>query len=193
MVERYGIYHSKVEPLQGEIRNEKQIIEDKKKGTFLGNEYIITELCQILPLYGLTFKRNEYFILWRDPQLKDKINYLKEQKLFINKYAKMNSYFESSTEKALEIINRKKYNKIILISSIGEELSGKKFVVVARKILEFDVLVLFYSNNSKDLTQLQDFPNTLYFSNNDFYKDYILNYNYNGLIELKNKIDKYII
>ena len=67
MVERYGIYHSKVEPLQGEIRNEKQIIEDKKKGTFLGNEYIITELCQILPLYGLTFKRNEYFILWRDP------------------------------------------------------------------------------------------------------------------------------
>ena len=64
----------------------------------------------------------------------------------------MNSYFESSTEKALEIINRKKYNKIILISSIGEELSGKKFVVVARKILEFDVLVLFYSNNSKDLT-----------------------------------------
>ena len=141
-----------MEPLQGEIRNEKQIIEDKKKGTFLGNEYIITELCQILPLYGLTFKRNEYFILWRDPQLKDKINYLKEQKLFINKYAKMNSYFESSTEKALEIINRKKYNKIILISSIGEELSGKKFVVVARKILEFDVLVLFYSNNSKDLT-----------------------------------------
>ena len=56
-----------MEPLQGEIRNEKQIIEDKKKGTFLGNEYIITELCQILPLYGLTFKRNEYFILWRDP------------------------------------------------------------------------------------------------------------------------------
>ena len=53
----------------------------------------------------------------------------------------MNSYFESSTEKALEIINRKKYNKIILISSIGEELNDKKFVEVARKILEFDVLV----------------------------------------------------
>ena len=45
----------------------------------------------------------------------------------------MNAYLEDSLEKALEIIKRKKYNKIILISNIGLDKAGKKFVEVARK------------------------------------------------------------
>ena len=54
---------------------------------------------------------------------------------FINKYAKMNAYFESNTEKALEIIKRKKYNKIILISNVGPNFGGKTFVEEARQII----------------------------------------------------------
>ena len=38
-------------------------------------------------------------------------------------------------------------NKIILITSVGMDLSGKKFVEIARKILGFDVVVLFFSSN----------------------------------------------
>ena len=40
----------------------------------------------------------------------------------------MNAYFESSLERALEIIKRKRNNKIILISNIGLDSAGKKFV-----------------------------------------------------------------
>ena len=194
MVQKYGIHFAKVEATKGQVRKKDEIIEYKKKGKFLGNEYVITEFCQILPLYGLTFKRNEYFVLWRDPNFKGKNYYsdfLKDRKLFINKYAKMNAYFESNTEKALEIIKRKKYNKIILISSIGLDLSGKKFVEVARKILGFDVIVLFFSANRKHFSWLQNFPNCLYTSHADFYKDYILNYNKDGLQKLKEKIEKF--
>ena len=82
-------------------------------------------------------------------------------------------------------------DKIILISNIGLDLSGKKFVEIARKILGFDVVVLFFSQNQKHFSWLQNFPNALYTNNNNFYKEYIMNYNYEGLINLKNKIQNY--
>ena len=102
----------------------------------------------------------------------------------------MNVYFEDSLEKALEIIKRKKYNKIILISNIGLDKSGKKFVEVARKILGFNVVVLFFSQNKSHFSWIQNFPNVLYTNNASFYKDYIMNYNEKGLKDLKNKVEK---
>ena len=194
MVEKNGVHYARIEPEYGQLRNKEEIISDIKKGKFLGTEYVITEKEQILPLYGLTFKRNEYLIIWRDSHFKganefDK--FLEEQKLFIYEYAKMNAYFESSIEKALELIQRKKYNKIILISNIGLDLSGKRFVEIARKILGFNVMVLFYSKNKNHLSCLQNFPNALFTDNSNFYQEYILNYNESGLLNLKKKIETY--
>jgi len=86
MVEKDGIHFAKVELYQGRVRERTQIIEDAKKGKFLGNENVITEFNQILPLYGLAFRRNEYFIIWRDNHFKGNNEYskfLKERKLFI--------------------------------------------------------------------------------------------------------------
>ena len=193
MVEKYGINFSRVGPYKEKMKEKSEIIEDIKKRKFLGNEYVITEFDQILPLYGLTFKRNEYFVIWRDNHFKGNNEYsdfLKERKLFIYEYAKMNVYFEDSIEKALEIIKRKKYNKIILISNIGLDKSGKKFIEVARKILGFNVVVLFFSQNKSHLSWIKNFPNALYTNNASFYKDYIMNYNEKGLKDLKNKIEK---
>ena len=194
MVEKNGVHYARIEPEYGQVRNKEEIISDIKKGKFLGTEYVITEKEQILPLYGLTFKRNEYLIIWRDSHFKganefDK--FLEEQKLFIYEYSKMNACFESGIEKALELIQRKKYNKIILISNIGLDLSGKRFVEIARKILGFNVMVLFYSKNKSHLSWLQNFPNALFTDNSNFYQEYILNYNESGLLNLKKKIETY--
>ena len=194
MVEKNGVHYARIEPEYGQVRNKEEIISDIKKGKFLGTEYVITEKEQILPLYGLTFKRNEYLIIWRDSHFKganEFYKFLEEQKLFIYEYAKMNAYFESSIEKALELIQRKKYNKIILISNIGLDLSGKRFVEIARKILGFNVMVLFYSKNKNHLSWLQNFPNVLFTDNSNFYQEYILNYNESGLLNLKKKIETY--
>ena len=192
MVEKGGVHFARVEPKHGQVRKKEDIIKDTEKGKFLGTEYVITEMEQILPLYGLTFKRNEYFVIWRDNHFKGQNNfskYLKERQLFIFQHAQMNAYFESSSEKALDIIKRKKNNKIILISNIGLDLAGKKFVEVARKILGFNVMVLFFSANSKHFSWLQNFPNALYTSSDDFYKKYILNYNKDGLLNLKKEVE----
>ena len=194
MVEKNGVHYARIEPEYGQVRNKEEIISDIKKGKFLGTEYVITEKEQILPLYGLTFKRNEYLIIWRDSHFEGSsmfYEFLEEQKLFIYEYAKMNAYFESSIEKALELIQRKKYNKIILISNIGLDLSGKRFVEIARKILGFNVMVLFYSKNKSHLSWLQNFPNVLFTDNSNFYQEYILNYNESGLLNLKKKIEIY--
>ena len=194
MVEKEGIHFVRVEPSKGQyLKSESDVENSRKEGKFIGTEYVITEMDQILPLYGLTLRRNEYFILWRDGNFKGQnewTKYLKERKMFIYKEAKLNVFFESNTEKALELIKRKKYNKIILISSCQGEV-GKKFVDLARKILGFNVVVLFYSANENNLKWIQNYPNALYTNNESFFRKYITNYNKDGLNKLKNEMNNY--
>jgi hypothetical protein len=194
MVEENGINFIEVETIHGHaLESEGDIDFSKKKGNFIGNEYVITEMDQILPLYGLTLRRNEYLVVWRDPCFDNENewnDFLEERKMFIYKESKMNAFFVGSVEKGLEIVQRKRYNKIILISNIGKDLSGKKFVEVARKILGFDAMVLFFSNNNSHFGWLQKFPNALYTCQNNFYEKYITNYNKNGLIQLKKEVEK---
>ena len=55
----------------------------------------------------------------------------------------------------------------------------------------FNVVVLFFSQNQKHLSWLQNFPNALYTNDASFYKDYIMNYNAKGLLNLKAKIENF--
>ena len=193
MVEKNGVHFVRVNADNGSVKNKKKIIEDQRQVKFMGTEYVITEEDQFLPLYGLTLKRNEYFVVWRDGNFDgDNIHaaFLNERKQFIYKQAKMNGFFDSNSERLLEIIKRKKYNKIILLSNCGVDLSGKKFVEIARKILGFDAMVLFFSANEKHLEWIQKFPNALYTNNSSFYEKYITNYNEKGLNKLKDEIEK---
>ena len=57
--------------------------------------------------------------------------------------AKYNIYPCETSEEALELVNRKKYNKIILISNVGSDIGGKKFIDKAREIIGNDVIVYF--------------------------------------------------
>ena len=192
-VEKYGVHLAKVELNIGQLKNTKEATEKKQKGKFVDTEYVITEQDQILPIFGLTLKRNEYFIVWRDNNFKGFnvfSEYLKNLKNITHEFSQFNSYFVDSTEKALDIIKRKKFNKIILISSIGRDLSGKRFVEIARKILGFEVVVLFFSANKSHLSWIQNFPNALFTNELGFYKDYIMNYNEKGLLALKKKTEE---
>ena len=193
MVERDYIHFARIKQFEPKIKNQEEIKSEDKKGKFIGNIFVLTEIDQMLPLYGLTFKRNEYIVIWRDPNFSGEnkySEYLKEAKMYLYKNENINVYFESCTEKALDLINRKKFNKIILISSIGLDLSGKTFVEAARKILGFDIMVLFFSSNNKHLEWIQNFPNALYTNNIKFYQEYIRNYNEKGLKNLKKDIEK---
>ena len=96
-------------------------------------------------------KRNEFCVIWRDNNFSEKPVYnnnfdkifkdfLKERMKYIEQAAKYNIYPCETSEEALELIKRKKYNKIILISNVGNDLGGKKFIEQARKIIGSDVI-----------------------------------------------------
>ena len=164
---------------------------DKKN--FLYNEYVISEEYQILPLYTITLRRNEYCVLWRDPNFEGKNDFsefLRNMKQLCIKKTNMNFYYETSTEEALKFILRRKYDKVILITSIGKDLSGKRFIEVARKIYGIDIIVLFFSNNMKHLEWIQNFNNCLYTNKADIYEQYITNFNESSLKNLKKKVEE---
>jgi DNA-binding response OmpR family regulator len=103
-------------------------------------------------------KRNEFCVIWRDTNFSSKPVYfneydkkfktfLKNRKNYIEKKAIYNIYLCETTSKALKLIKRKKYNKIILISNIGNNLNGKKIIDEARKIIKNDTIVLLMDKN----------------------------------------------
>ena len=188
-----GIHIIKVKADSRQIINEQDLNKEKLNGNFIANEYVISEKEQILPLFNLDFNKNQDLIIWRDPSYNTNTPYenmFKYSKLFIYENYKMNLYFENSLEKAFELVKRKKFNKIILISNIGKDLSGKRFVEISRKILGFPIIILFFSNNSSHLSWLKDFPNVLFTNNKNIIQQYIINYNEKGLLSLKNEIEK---
>ena len=113
---------------------------------------------QICPFISAKLKRNEYCVIWRDnnfssnPVYKNEFDeifkkFLSERIKYIKQVAKYNIYPFEISEEALKLIERKKYNKIILISNVGSDFGGKKFVDIARKIIGNEVIVLFLAYN----------------------------------------------
>ena len=157
-------------------------IPDQSK--FYGTEYVINNMEQIYPFIGLKLKRDEYCVIWRDNNFTskpvycnkfDKIfkNFLKERMKYINQMAKFNIYPCETSEEALKLISRKKYNKIILISNIGIDLEGKKFIINARKIIGNDVIALFLAYNIDHLNWVKNFKNALFSNEPEFYEKYL--------------------
>ena len=71
MVQKNGIHFIRVKSEHGQvIKDSITSLEERKNGKFIVNEYVITELEQICPLYAIKIKRNEYFLLWRDINFK---------------------------------------------------------------------------------------------------------------------------
>ena len=151
---------------------------------FVGTEYVIWDLDQICPFISAKLKRNEYCVIWRDnnfssnPVYNNKFDeifkkFLKERIKYINQKAKYNIYPCETSEEALKLVERKKYNKIILISNVGSDLGGKKFVENARKIIGNDVIVLFLAYNTAHLKWIKDYKNALFSNDPKFYEEYL--------------------
>ena len=155
---------------------------DKTK--FYGTEYVIWESTQICPFIAAKLKRKEYCVIWRDNNFSSKPVYnnefdeifkkfLAERINYIEQYAEMNIYPCETTKEALDLIKRKKYNKIILISNVGTDLGGKTFIDEARKILNNDVLALFLAYNIAHLDWIKNYKNALFSNESSFYEEYL--------------------
>ena len=163
---------------------ELETIEKPDFKTFVGTEYVIWDLEQICPYISIKFKREEYCVIWRDGNLSEEelhnngygqvFNYyLKERIEYIKQSTKYNIYPCKTTEEALKLVKRKKYNKIILLSNIGPNYEGKLFVDEARKIIQNDVIVLFITFSESHLKWITRYKNALFSNDPDFYKEYL--------------------
>jgi hypothetical protein len=92
---------------------------------------------------------------------------------YIKQVAKYNIYPCETSEEALKLVERKKYNKIIIISNVGDDLAGKEFVNNARKIIGNDVIALFLAYNEKHLDWIKNYKNAIFSNEAKFYEEYL--------------------
>ena len=164
-------------------------IKGMDKSRFYSREYIIGNTSQILPLMHITIKRNEYCVIWRDNNLSpkavwndkyDKIfkDFLKKRMEYISQFAKFNIYPCITTEEALNLVEKKRFNKIILMSNVGKKIGenkyeGSDFVDKARKIIGNDVITLFLAYMDKHLKWIKDYKNSMFSNIEQFHEQYL--------------------
>jgi hypothetical protein len=201
-VEKNGINYIEVDGGSGIVINEKNEVyndgshkfEKISKDRFIGREYCITCKEQIYPLYGLNFQRVDYCVVWKDSNFGNSFIWdepLRKNKELIKEMTGYNLYTESNIKEALKLIWRKRFNKIILITNVGENLEGKKFVDKVRKILEFNVMVLFFTDNFNHLNWIKDYPNSLFCTDDYTLKNYIFNFNEKGINTIKEQVKEF--
>jgi len=203
------VYNDDYTPKTNEINfayagmNELETILDKEpeKTKFYGTEYVINDLNQICPFMSLKLKRDEYCVIWRDNNFSNKPIYgneydvifkkfLKERIKYINQMGNFNIYPCESSEEALKLIKRKKYNKIILISNVGKDLGGKEFINMARNVIGNDVISLFLAYDIDHLEWIKNYKNALFSNEPEFYEKYLNCFYDKNLKECKQSIIK---
>ena len=115
---------------------------------FIQNIYRINDKDQMLPLYAINLRRIEYLIIWRDNNFNksNQNNYENFDKILqlIQRFAyrEINSkiYYVNTTEEVLRLIDKKKYDKIIIITNGGN--NGEEFINESRKILGANSIAL---------------------------------------------------
>lgn len=169
---------------------------------FIQNEYLISDKNQMIPIYAINLRRIEYLIIWRDNNF-DKSNpnnyknydkmlkFNEEMQRFAYREINSKIYYANSTEEALKIVDRKKYNKIILITNGGN--NGNEFIIKARKIIGANTVALVSCFIPKrHIKWVSQLPNTLISHEMNFFKDFLISSvleKKNKIIELKNKIE----
>lgn len=141
-------------------------------------------------IMDINLKRNEYYILWRDPCFKEKNEYYYDLQSIISfcfEEVNMTVYCIESTELALKFLKDRIKDKIIFITSIEKNKQGKRFIEIVRKIYGFNIIVLFYSNNRDHFSWIKDFPNCLYDEEEEIFKKYLTKYNEEDLKKLRKK------
>jgi hypothetical protein len=161
------------------------MLTEPYKYKFCGREYKIGHLNQIGPLICFRLRRNKFCIIWRDKNFasipvyfndydKKFKEFLEEMKEYAGKF---NLYPCITTDEALSLVERKKYNKIILISNVGNNNEGINFIEEARKIIGNDVIALFIGYFSQHANIIQKLKNALFSNEREFIKEYLKCFN----------------
>lgn len=133
--------------------------------------------------------RSDYFILWKDENITNSENseYMKD----LSKKIEVNVYFKSSVDEALNLIRLKKYNKIKLITNGGHELTGKKLIQEARKIIGSNFLCFVFASNDRHLNWVLDMENVIFTTIPKVFKEFAeLKMNMNDVLNFIRRLEE---
>ena len=167
VVNSCGIHHAFV----GSSNNYEPIKEGEEDYNYItANEFVFPNKYQIIPVYSFTVMRKDYFILWKDENIEnsENTNYMKE----LQEKREVNVYFSKSVDEALEIIKRKKKNKIKLITNGGYNLTGKKLIEEARKIIDSNFVCFVFASCIDHIEWVSRMENVLFASSASHFRDF---------------------
>ena len=196
------LYHLRIAKVKADT--DKVISEEELIGynEYIQNEYLISHQEQVIPIYGICLRRVEHLIIWRDKNFdesnpnkyedfEEMIKYNIEMMSFA--YLELNAkiYYVKTTEEGLKLVDRKKYNKIIIITNGGN--NGEEFIKESRKIMggnPIAYVTCYIPENHIDwVSQL---PNTLLSDDKEIFQDFLKNAiteNKEEMEKLKDKIE----
>ena len=116
-----------------------------------------------------------------------------EIKKFAQREVDSKVYYIKTSEESLNLIKRKKYNKIILITNGNNE--AQKYIKDARNIIGSECIALVSSfEPGNHFEWIENFKNILISNSLDFHKRFIksvISFDLNGLKELKKDIENH--
>jgi hypothetical protein len=176
--------------------------ELKNYKNYIQNEYLLSHQEQILPVYAICLRRVEYLIIWRDNNFNENnpnnyqnfdkmIEFNKEMKNFAFRELNSKIYYVKTTEEGLKLIDRKKYNKIVIITNGGN--NGEDFIKESRKIIGANSIAYVTCYIPKNhINWVSKLKNTLLSNDEGIFKDFLKNAiteNKSEMKKLKTKIE----
>lgn len=137
----------------------------------VAQEFVFPHKHQIIPLFSFTIMRRDYCMIWKDEHIDNNENsgYVKQ----LSDAIEVNIYFTKSVEEASGIIERKKKNKIKLITNGGgPDKTGQKLIRAARNIVGSDFVCLVFAGDRHHLDWVKTMPNVLFTTNTDMFKKF---------------------
>ena len=175
----------------------------KNYNHFYAKEFVITDLNQILPLYVVTVKRMEYLVIWRDynfnnnnpnfyPQkVFEKIqSFHRELKSFITRNLNSKIYYVENEDEAMKLLDRKKYNKILIITNGAN--NAQQFIEKSRAIIGAEVVAgVSVYDIQRHIHWVKNMNNVLILSGIEFHQRFfkcVINNDINLYRKIKNEI-----
>jgi hypothetical protein len=171
--------------------------ELKNYKSYIQNEYLLSHKEQIIPMYAICLRRVEYLIIWRDNNFdknKNSNNYddfdkMVEFNMEMQNFAfrELNSkiYHVNTTEEGLKLIDRKKYNKIVIVTNGGN--NGEEFIKESRKLIGAESIAYVSSYiPSNHINWVSQLPNTLLSDDKEIFQNFLKNTITENKSEMKN-------
>ena len=188
------------------ILGQNELLNEYRNKKFIGNEYLITNKNQILPLYGITMKRVAYLVIWRDYNFnKENPNNYREKlfneiqefhrkiKKYISRELNTKIYYVPDDSKAIKLIERKKYNKIIIITNGNN--NGYNFILKARNIIGSNAIAAVSAYDvRKHIKWVKNLSNVLILNGMEFHEKFFKCIKHNDkfqFLQLKKEIIDY--